>query len=203
MVEGQMPVPKRRSQAGRWLLLGGVGMLGAAMTSSGVFASWVATAQNTSGSVQAAALGVTHTDTNGTVFSSGVTNLLPGDYLYRYAKLVNTGGLAQDFVAAIAGSGVMAGAGGLQIAVDSCSLAWAGDGSCAGTLLPVATVRDVASAGTITLGQIAANGTSYLRYEMQLSATADQTTLQGATGSLTVTISGTTPVSGGRDRTAG
>jgi signal transduction histidine kinase len=52
------------------------------------------------------------------------TNLLPGDYLYRYANLVNTGGLAQDFVADVAGSGVMACAGGLQIAVDSCSLAW-------------------------------------------------------------------------------
>ncbi|UWP80410.1 hypothetical protein [Dactylosporangium fulvum] len=173
------------------------------MTSQGVFASWVATANAGTGNAQAATVAVTHTDTNGTVFSSGVSNLLPSDYLYRYANLVNTGGLAQDFTASVNSSGALAAAGGLQLAVDSCSTAWAGDGSCAGSLVQVAAVRDVAGSPAIPLGQLGAGGTAHLRYKFLLSPTADQGTFQGKTGSLTVTISGSTPVAGGRDRTTG
>jgi len=191
------------NRAMQWLVLGGVAAVGVAMTSSGVFASWVATAQATTGSAQAATVSLTHTDTNGTTFNSGVSDLLPGDYVYRYANLVNTGGLAQDFTASLSGSGALAAAGGLQFAVDSCSVAWAGDGSCAGTLLPVAGARDVAGAAAVPLGQVAAAGTSHLRYKFVLSPSADQATFQGTSGTVSVTIGGSTPVVGGRDRTAG
>src|SRR5262245_56703073 len=83
------------SRVRHWVVVGGRGLAGAALTGSGVFASWAATAQATTGSQQAATVGATNTDTNGTVFTSGVGTLLPGDYLYRYANLVNTGDLAQ------------------------------------------------------------------------------------------------------------
>ncbi|MDG6110021.1 hypothetical protein Daura_20890 [Dactylosporangium aurantiacum] len=193
----------KKTRAGQWLVLGAAAAVGTVMTSQGVFASWVATSEATTGAVQAASVGLTHTDTNGTVFSSGVANLLPGDYLYRYANLVNTGALAQDFTAAVTGSGALAAAGGLQIAVDSCSTAWAGNGTCGGTLLPVAAIRDVAGSTDIALGQIAAGGSSYLRYKFMLSAGASQATFQGTTGTVKVTVNGSTPVSGGRDRTGG
>lgn len=194
----------RRSKAVQWLALGVAGAVGAVMTSQGVLASWTATAQSATGSEQAAVVGMTHTDTNGTTFNSGVSNLLPGDYLYRYARLVNTGTLAQDFTATVAGTGTgLAAAGGLQISVDSCSVAWAGDGSCGGTLLPVVTTRDVATAGTVPLGQVAAGGAANLRYRFLLNSLADQLTFQGKTGGVTVTVNGALPVGGGRDRTNG
>lgn len=194
----------RRSRAVQWLALGVAGAAGAVMTSQGVLASWAATAQSATGADQAAVVSMTHTDTNGTTFSSGVSNLLPGDYVHRYARLVNTGTLAQDFTATVAGTGTgLAAAGGLQIAVDSCSVAWAGDGSCGGTLLPVVTTRDVATAGTVPLGQIAPGGAANLRYKFVLNALADQLTFQGKTGGATVTVNGTLPVAGGRDRTNG
>ncbi|MFI5495861.1 TasA family protein [Actinoplanes sp. NPDC051859] len=187
----------------QWLVLGGVAALGVAMTSSGVFASWVATAQSTTGTTKAATVSLVHNDTNGTVFSSGVNDLLPGDYLYRYANLVNSGDLAQDFTATLSGGGALAAAGGLQFAVDSCSVSWANDGSCSGTLLPVATARDVAGSAGVALGQVAAAGSAHLRYKFLLNPSADQATFQGKTGTISVTIGGSTPVTGGRNRTAG
>ena len=194
----------RRNRAMQWLALGVAGAAGAVMTSQGVLASWVATAQSATGAEQAAVVSMTHTDTNGTTFTSGVANLLPGDYLYRYARLVNTGTLAQDFTATVTGTGTgLAAVGGLQIAVDSCSVAWAGDGSCSGTLLPVVTTRDVASAGTVPLGQVAPGGAANLRYKFVLNSLADQATFQGKTGGASVTVNGTLPVAGGRDRTNG
>jgi hypothetical protein len=171
------------------------------LTTTGVFASWVSTAQSTTGTQTAATVTATHTDTNGTVFSTAVGTLLPGDYLYRYANLVNTGDVTQTFSAAISGSGTLAGAGGLQIAVDSCSVAWAANGSCSGTTTAVLANADVASAGSASLGSLSASGTSRLRYKISLNSSAVQATFQGTTGTVTVAITGT--ATGNRDRTAG
>lgn len=191
------------SRARQWLLLGALGLVGVAMTGRGVFASWVATTSATTGTQQATTVAVTQTDTNGTVFTSGVSSLLPGDYLYRYSNLVNSSDQSQAFTATFVGSGVLAGAGGLQVAVDSCSVAWASDGSCSGSLSPIATVRDVATAGTLSLGTVAGAATAHLRYKLLLNAAASQATFQGTSGTVTVTINGSTVATGGRDRTAG
>lgn len=193
----------RRTRAAQWLALGIAGAVGVAMTGQGVMASWVASAQSATGSEQAAIVAMTHTDTNGTTFSSGVSNLLPGDYLYRYADLVNTGTIAQNFTATVAGSGALAAVGGLQMAVDSCSVSFAVDGSCSGSLVNVVTVRDVASAGTVSLGQVAAGTNAHLRYKFLLNSLADQLTFQGKSGGVTVNVNGVLAVAGGRDRTNG
>ncbi|MCA2218383.1 CalY family protein [Jidongwangia harbinensis] len=190
-------------RVGGWFAVVALGAVGAGLTGTGVFASWVSTSAMQTGDHSAAAMGLTHTDTNGTTFTSGVANMLPGDYLYRYANLVNTGTVTESFSAAVTGTGTLAGAGGLRLAVDACSLAWAGDGSCSGSTTPIVTVRDVATAGTVALGDIAAGATSHLRYRFVLDAGADQATFQGATGKINVAITGTTTAVGNRDRTSG
>ncbi|MFI7543455.1 hypothetical protein [Actinoplanes sp. NPDC049599] len=188
---------------GGWLAVAALGTAAAGLTGTGVFATWVSTASVQTGVSTAADVAMTHTDTNGTTFTSSVADLLPGDYLHRYANLVNTGALTESFSAAISGTGTLTGAGGLRVAVDSCTVAWANDGSCAGTADPVVTVRDVATAGTVPLGDIPAGGTEHLRYTFVLDAAADQSTFQGSTGRITAAITGTSAVAGNRNRTAG
>ncbi|GGK33384.1 hypothetical protein GCM10010124_27650 [Pilimelia terevasa] len=194
---------------GRWSLVTGwtaVATLaagGALLAGGGVFAAWTSTANAAGGTNEATNVGMAHVDTNGTTFSTGVANLLPGDYVYRYANLTNTGSASEVFTATAAGTGVLAGAGGLQFAVDTCPAAWASDGTCSGTVAVVAATTDVAGATPVSLGTVAANGVRYLRYKVQLNGTADQSTFQGKQGAVNVTITGTTASNGNRNRTAG
>lgn len=193
---------RKQSRRRGWLGVVALTVVGLALAGTGVFASWVATTSATTGAVNTAQLGLTYSDTNGTTFNSGVSNMLPGDYLYRYADLSNTGGLSETFSATVSGSGAITAAGGLQITVDKCSVAWAGNGSCSGTTTNLVTTRDVATAGTVTLDTIAGSGADHLRYKFTLNSLAD-VSFQGTSGSVTVSISGSSAVSGGQDRTSG
>ncbi|GGJ87065.1 hypothetical protein GCM10010123_15840 [Pilimelia anulata] len=192
-----------RTKTVGWLTVSGLTAGGALLTSAGVFASWSSAVDVHGGTNDTAAVGLTHVDTNGTTFSTGAANMLPGDYLYRYATLTNTGELSETFSAAVSGSGDLGAAGGLQLAIDACSVAWAGNGSCSGSTTALAAATDAHSAGSISLGTLAAGAVKHLRYRVQLSAAADQLTFQGKDGAVDVTISGTTVASGNRDRTGG
>jgi hypothetical protein len=193
--------PTNRTRKG-WLVMAGLVAAGAALTGGGVFASWNATTSNSTGAVNSADLGLTYADANGTTFNSTVSDLLPGDYLYRYGNLTNTGTVAEDFTAAVTGSGAITAAGGLQLSVDKCSVAWASNGTCSGTTTALVTTRDVASAGTVALDTIAGSGVSRLRYKFILPSGA-ASTFKNTTGSVSVALAGTASVAGGRDRSAG
>lgn len=195
--------PRRRVPRWRaWLALAGMTAGGMVATGAGVLATWVATTTATTATVESADLGLTHVDANGTSFSSSTSNLLPGDYLFRYAKLTNTGSVTADFTATVSGSGAVTDTGGLQVTVDKCSVAWATNGACAGTTTNLISTRDVNGAGQLTLDRIAEGGIDHLRYRFSLPASASSA-LQGASGDVTVVISATPTVPGGRDRSAG
>lgn len=177
-----------------------------ALIGAGTFAAWQSTAGGTTGTYTAATVTASETDTNGTTFSSAISDLLPGDYAYRYRTLANTGSLAQTFTGAVTGSGVLATtAGGLTLAVDSCSIAWttvAGVSTCAGTTTSVLATTGVSTSPSISYGSLAASGSAQLRYTFALPSNADQTTFQGQSGTVQVAITGATSATPG-DRTAG
>lgn len=191
-----------RARKRGWIVMSGLVAGGTFLTGAGVFASWTESTSANSGAINSADLGLTYTDTNGTTFNSSVADLLPGDYLYRYGNLTNTGTVSEDFTANITGSGAITGAGGLQISVDKCSVAWASNSTCAGTTTNLVSTRDVATAGTVSLDTLAGGGVSRLRYKLTLPANA-AASFKGTTGAVQVNLSGVATVSGGRDRSAG
>jgi hypothetical protein len=144
-------------------------------------------------------------DQNGTVFTSALSNMLPGDYLYRYRTLTNTGSVSQVLSGATTGTGVLATtAGGLTIAVDSCPVAWttvATVSTCVGGSTPVLATSGVSGSPAISYGTMAAGAAANLRYTFALPSGASQTTFQGTSGDVTVAVTGAT--AGARDRTAG
>jgi hypothetical protein len=176
-----------------------------ALIGAGTFAAWQSTTGGTTLTYSAATVTASETDTNGTTFASAISNLLPGDYAYRYRTLTNTGSLTQAFTGAVTGSGVLAAtAGGLTLAVDSCSVAWttvAGVSTCAGTTTPLLATTGVSTSPAITYGSLAPSATLQLRYTLALPSNAVQTTFQGTSGTVQVAITGTGGTPG--DRTAG
>ncbi len=181
------------------------GLSAVALVGAGTFAAWQSTTGGTTGTYSAATVTASETDTNGTTFSSAVSNLLPGDYAYRYRVLSNTGSVSQVFSGAVSGAGTLATtAGGLTIAVDSCSVAWttvAGVSTCSGTTTALLATTGVSTSPSISYGTLAASGTLNLRYTLALPAGANQATFQGTSGTVTVAITGAG--SGTGDRTAG
>jgi spore coat-associated protein N len=186
--------------------LGSVAGLSAiALVGAGTFAAWQSTTGGTTGTYSAGSVTASEADTNGTTFSSAVSNLLPGDYAYRYRVLSNTGSVSQVFTGAVTGAGTLAStAGGLTIAVDSCSVAWttvSGVSTCSGTTTNLLATTGVSTSPSISYGTLAASGTQNLRYTLALPSAANQATFQGTSGTVTVAITGAG--SGTGDRTAG
>jgi hypothetical protein len=175
-----------------------------AMIGAGTFAVWQSTASGTAGAYSAATVTATETDTNSTLFTTAVSNLLDGDFLYRYRTLSNTGSVSQTFSATATGSGGITAAGGLKVAVDSCSVAWTtvlSISTCAGTTSPVLAATGLGSAAAINFGTLTAGSTLSLRYTFSLpSGTA--TSFQGTSGTVAVAITGTPTATPG-ERTAG
>ncbi|MDP9101367.1 MAG: hypothetical protein M3N21_04380 [Actinomycetota bacterium] len=175
-----------------------------ALVGAGAFAAWTSTSTSTTGSLTAATVTHTNADTNGTTFTTALTNMLPGDFLYRYRTLTNTGSVSQTFTGATSGTGTLAGTGGLELKVDSCTVAWttvAGVSTCTGTITPILATAGVSTSPAISYGSLAAAGVVNLRYEIDLPAGASQATFQGQTGTVTVAITGATAAAS--DRTAG
>ena len=117
---------------------------GVLMIGAGAFAAWTSSTTVTTGTYSAATVTASDADHDGTVFTSAISDLLPGDYAYRYRTLTNTGSVTQSFSAAVTGAGALTGTGGLQVTVDSCATAWA-SGVCAGGSSSVQTIVGVST----------------------------------------------------------
>ena len=175
-----------------------------ALVGAGAFAAWTSTNSATTGSLAAATVTQTNVDANSTTFATALTNMLPGDYLYRYRILTNTGSVAQTMTGAVTGAGTLAGAGGLEIKVDTCSVPWttvATVSTCAGTPTNILTTTSVSSAPALNFGSLAAAGVENIRYTFDLPAGASQATFQGQSGTVTVATTGATAAAS--DRTTG
>ena len=201
----QQPVrPRKASRRGPVAALALAGG-GALLVGTGAFSSWDATTSVSSGALTAGSGAATILDANGGTFTTGVSNLLPGDYFFRYVDVRNDGTQASTFTGAVSASGDLAGQLGVDVV--TCSVPWAtvaGASTCAGTTSPSigsgtpTTATPVAVAhGTIATGAAAAQ---HVRYKFTFSNTAP-TTMQGKTGTVTIAVNNT--VVGGTDRTTG
>ncbi|NEK86108.1 hypothetical protein GCU60_10105 [Blastococcus saxobsidens] len=198
--EEQEPRPRRRRIAALALAAGG-----ATLVSAGAFSSWDATANVTSGTLSAGTGSAQLLDANGGIFTTGVSNLLPADWFYRYVDVQNDGSQASNFTGTVTVTGDLAG----QLAVEatSCSVAWttvAGVSTCTGTTKPLAGPATPAAGVPVavnhgSIGSGAANA-QHVRYMFTFSSGAPAT-LKGKTGSIAIGVTGT--VVGGTDRTAG
>lgn len=179
--------------------------VGATLVSAGAFSSWDATASVSSGALSAGSGAATMLDANGGSFTTGVANLLPGDWFFRYVDVRNDGSQAGTFTGSVTATGDLAG----QLTVDAvtCSLPWttiAGTSTCAGTTgtsigsgTPTSTSPVTVTHGTVAPGALAAQ---HVRYRFTFSSAAPAS-MQGKTGAVTIAVNNT--VVGGNDRTHG
>lgn len=180
---------------------------GGALAGPGVFASWTSQAtggpQSISTGTVTIALGATGASTNRlTVNASGVA---PGDTIARSVDLQNTGSLNLASVTL----GISANpsttldtdaTNGLQISVQSCSVAWTEAGppytyTCAGgttTTLVSSSVAALESTPTTLSGvnSLTAGGTDHLVVTLTLSTSAP-TSMEGLTSTLSYNFTGT------------
>jgi hypothetical protein len=177
-----------------------IGAIGSLCIGGGVFAAWTPTTSISSGSMAAANLAVTLVDVNGTTFNTAVPNLLPGDFLNRYADLTNTGSVSQTFSGTVTGSGSLGPA--MTVKVDTCSVAWSANGTCSATTTAVLAATATSPAASVSFPALATNGVSHARFQFQLASNANQTTYQGTNTTEAVSLAGTATVAGGQDRTA-
>lgn len=170
---------------------------GAALVGGGVFSAWNVTSNVNSGTLSAATGAATLLDANGGVFNSGVSNLLPGDYFYRYIDVRNDGTVANSFTGTVDATGDLA--GNVAVEATTCPVAWVAN-VCVGTTgnigsgTPNATPVSITH-GTIGVGALAAQ---HVRYKFTFSSSAPAT-LQGKNGTVTIGVSST--MVGGNDRT--
>lgn len=177
---------------------------GATLVGAGALPSWDVTADASSGDLTAASAGVTLLDANGGRFTTGVADLLPGDWFDRYVDVRNDGSSAAVFTGAVSRTGDLVGQ--LSVEVSACSSAWTtvlGVSTCVGTETPIASgplsgrTAVPVSHGEIRTGAAAAQ---HLRYRFSFASSAPAT-VQGKAGSVAITVSNT--LVGGRDRTGG
>ncbi|HVF06093.1 MAG TPA: hypothetical protein VNA20_14725 [Frankiaceae bacterium] len=173
----------------------------AAVAGSNVYASWTSSASDASGTYSAATV-TSSFSTGGSAFSTSVSNMLPGDYSVGYTSLQNTGSVTQAFTGAVGDNGgALADAGGLQITVDSCSVAWTeADGTCSGTTTSLVAKTDVANASAISYGSVAAAASKHIKVRVELPSDAADS-FQGDSAVVTITATGSTAA--GSDRSAG
>lgn len=171
----------------------------AAVAGSNVYASWTSSANDSSGTYSAATVTSTFS-TGGNAFSTSVSNMLPGDFSVGYTALQNTGSVSQAFAGVVSDNGgALADAGGLQVTVDSCSVAWV-EGACSGTAGTLVATTDVATGSAINYGSLAAGTSKYLKVRIELPNDA-AASFQGS--SAVVSISATGSTAAGSDRSNG
>ena len=194
--------PVGRSQRRRRIAAAGLALSGCALVGGGAFSSWNVTTNAASGTLSAASGAATLLDANGGTFTTGVANLLPGDFFYRYVDVRNDGTAANTFTGTVSATGDLAGQ--VAVAGTRCSVAWTtvdGASTCTGTSTPLGSGTPGAGApvsiahGTIDAGAPAAQ---HVRYEFTFSTGAPET-LQGKTGNVAIAVSNT--LVGGTDRT--
>ncbi|MFQ1004219.1 hypothetical protein [Modestobacter sp. SSW1-42] len=193
----QAPVRRRRRVAAIALAVGGATML-----STGAFAAWETTASAQSGALSAASGSAALLDANGGTFTfSGVSNLVPKDFFYRYVDVRNDGTGPNTFTGTVAAGGDLV--GHIAVEATTCTGAWVpATGVCAGTVsAPIGSGTPTAAAPvTVNHGVIATGATAvqHVRYKFTFAEGAPAT-LQGKNGSLTISVNNT--LVGGNDRT--
>ncbi|HET6394535.1 MAG TPA: TasA family protein, partial [Blastococcus sp.] len=124
------------------------------------------------------------------------SNFVPGDSVTKTVNLVNTGTaplasvLLNTTVTSTANVLTDDKTNGLQLAIQSCSVAWAGS-TCTGELRTV--VPSGSAAGMINLANpfsLAAGATDYLSFKISLPTSADNS-FQGKSASLSLVFTGT------------
>lgn len=190
---------RRQSRALRLAASVAVTAVTAAVAGSNVYASWTSSASDSSGTYSAATV-TSAFSTGGSAFSTSVANMLPGDYSVGYTALQNTGSVSQTFTGVVSDNGgALADAGGLQITVDACSVAWS-EGACSGTLTNLVAKTDVANGSAIGYGSLAAGASRYLKVRVELPSDADAS-FQGDSAVVSISATGTTAA--GSDRSNG
>jgi hypothetical protein len=181
---------RRMSTPAKVVATAGTVAVAAAAVSAGVYASWNTSGALTTGTYSAATVSSSFVSTGTPVFSSAVSNLVPGDSVTRYGDLQNTSSVSLAMSIATSGSGALA--PGLALSVHSCATAYV-DGVCGedgdGTLV---TSGSSVTQSNLSLGTIAASGHVYLKVKSTLPANADQATYAGTSGTVTVTATGAT-----------
>jgi hypothetical protein len=161
--------------------------LGLAITGIGVYAGLAATASNSSAqTISSGTLKLVYAD-NGTGFTTGFSNMAPGDVINRYVDLSNTGTLTGKALTLAASDSSVTkltndATNGLHVTVTSCSTVWvAATGTCTlGTtsvlLNNVAVSALRSSASSLVSGAVASG------YKLKFSVTLpdqDETTTNG------------------------
>ena len=124
----------------------------AAAASGGVLAAWSQTSSLISGSYTTGIVTTSFTDTGTNAWTTSVPNLIPGDYVYRYLRIDNTGTVKQDFALTVAGvtngtDNAWASDPSLRITVTRCAVAWTqATNSCGNSPATVITTRPVSTA---------------------------------------------------------
>ena len=204
------------------------GLGGIVLSAGGVFTVLNAQASNaTAQSVTTGTLKMAmNANGNGVANSVAITGMKPGDIQNRYIELENTGSLdistlTLDIDANATNNLSTDATRGLQITIDSCSVAWDPNaGTCGGTTTAQLAQTAVANLGSpaalSNLTSLAASGTANLRISIELpdsgecnvNNTANATfqancssalsggTIQGLTNGLTFTFAGTQPTAG-------
>lgn len=194
-----------RGRRGQALLALASLCLGAALTGSGVLATWTAT--TSAGNTLAAgtvlvALGNTGAATNRlTVNASG---LVPGDTVQRSFDITNTG--SQDMASVALTTTASPSSlldtdttNGLQMVIDRCSVAWTESGSspafsysCGGSTSTIISSRPVIQSSLTMSGlsALTAGGTDHLRLTLTFPSAAGSS-FQGLSSSLTYSFLGT------------
>ncbi|TNM69715.1 hypothetical protein FHN55_02935 [Streptomyces sp. NP160] len=183
---------RRRRLGAVVLLVGGCSLLG-----TGAFASWQATASASSASLRAATVGATVVGATGGQLTTPVSDLLPGDWLYRYVDVTNTSTVVGAFTGTVSSAAL---GSGLTAVVESCSAAWnTAAATCPGTQNVLAS-GSVGSGLAIAHGILAPTAVQHVRYKVTVDPSAPAS-LMGTTGSLSMSV--VSDLVGNRDRTTG
>lgn len=184
---------------GRRRRLGALALLtaGATLLGTGAFASWQATANASTATLRAATAGATVVGASGGQLTTPVSNLLPGDWLYRYVDVTNTSSVTGSFTGTVTASGL---GSGLTVLVESCAAGWnTAAATCPGTPTTIAT-GSLSSPLSITHGTLAPTAVQHVRYKVTVDALAPSS-LMGQSGALDLAV--TSNLVGGYDRTSG
>jgi spore coat-associated protein N len=197
----------RKVSAGKLAVSAALLAAGAALVGPGAFASWTSSAtggpQSISTGTVTIALGATGTANRLTVNATGVA---PGDTISRAVDLSNTGSLNLASVtlgiSASPSTALDTSSSGLQLTVQSCSVAWTEAGTapaytytCSGTATTVVSSTAVSTLETTPttlsgLNALTAGGTDHLEVTLTLSTSAP-TSMEGLTSTLSYNFTGT------------
>jgi hypothetical protein len=134
-------------------------------------------------------------------WTTGITNLLPGDYFYRWVDVTNTGSVPQSFASTLSGTLTLPNA--MTAWVSTCTVVYTGSSCAGGTSSDLlgSSATPAAFGALSGLGTINAGAVKHLMVKVVFSASANQATYQNQSSVLTLAFTGT--ATGGNDRTNG